>query len=130
MPHLMNCPHSNDSRCLDCVKAEWERTQAEIDRLNQMIRDTGQGQGAIDAYVAQCEEVERLHTPRPFDDWHEDIGNVLWWSFPIEEPPYSGTPYDDEYPFEYDDPSVGWVPLPNCDKIQERWDAAEKARKT
>jgi hypothetical protein len=32
---------------------------AEIARLNQMIRETGQGQGAIDAYVAQCEEMER-----------------------------------------------------------------------
>ena len=37
------------------------KTQAEeIKYLNQMLRDTGQGQGAIDAYVAQCEEVERL----------------------------------------------------------------------
>lgn len=35
--------------------------KAEIERLNQMIRETGQGQGAIDAYVAQCEEVHRLH---------------------------------------------------------------------
>ena len=32
----------------------------EIERLNQMLRDTGTGQGSIDAYVAQCEEVERL----------------------------------------------------------------------
>ena len=34
----------------------------DIERLNQMIRETGQGQGAIDAYVAQCEELERLQT--------------------------------------------------------------------
>ena len=31
---------------------------------------------------------------RPFADWHEDIGPVLWWAFPIEEPPYVGTPLD------------------------------------
>lgn len=33
MPHLMNCLHRDDSWCLDCVKAEWERTQAEIEQL-------------------------------------------------------------------------------------------------
>jgi len=75
-------------------------------------------------------DFDRLHTPRPFDDWHEDIGNVLWWSFPISEPPFSGTPHDDDYPFDFDDHSVGWVPLPDCDKIQEQWETAEKARKT
>lgn len=24
MPHLMNCPHSEDGWCLDCVKELWE----------------------------------------------------------------------------------------------------------
>lgn len=73
-------------------------------------------------------KLDQLHTPRPFDDWHEDIGNVLWWSFPISEPPFSGDPHDSDFPFEHDDPSVGWVPLPNCDKIQEQWDAIEKSK--
>ena len=29
---------------------------------------------------------------RPADDWDEEHGDVLWWSFPIEEPPYLGSP--------------------------------------
>ena len=29
---------------------------------------------------------------RPIDEYHEDMGNVLWWKFPIEEPPYVGSP--------------------------------------
>jgi len=33
-------------------------------------------------------------TPRPLDEWHEDLGDVLWWKFPITEPPYVGTPND------------------------------------
>lgn len=33
---------------------------AEIERLNQMLRETGYEQGQIDAYAAQCEENERL----------------------------------------------------------------------
>ncbi|MDT2770975.1 DUF1642 domain-containing protein [Enterococcus pseudoavium] len=32
------------------------------------------------------------------EKWHEDIGPVLWWNFPVEEPPYCGTPLDDDFP--------------------------------
>lgn len=31
-------------------------------------------------------------TPRPVEEWHEDIGDVLWWRFPIDEAPYCGSP--------------------------------------
>ena len=37
-------------------------------------------------------------TPRPIDDWHEDMGPCLWWKFPIEEPPYVGAPTWDDFP--------------------------------
>lgn len=36
--------------------------------------------------------------PVPLNEWHEDVGNVLWWFFPVSEPPYCGTPFDDEWP--------------------------------
>lgn len=32
------------------------------------------------------------------DSWNEDIGCVIWWSLPICEPPYIGTPLDDDFP--------------------------------
>lgn len=35
---------------------------------------------------------------RPIEEWHEDQGPVLWWKFPIEEPPYCGTPLDTDWP--------------------------------
>ena len=28
----------------------------------------------------------------------EDLGDCLWWDFPVEEPPYCGTPLDDDFP--------------------------------
>jgi hypothetical protein len=31
---------------------------------------------------------------RPIDEYHEDMGDVLWWRFPINEPPYVGSPSD------------------------------------
>ena len=45
--------------CLDAID-EIERLRKDIESLNQMLRDTGYGQGQIDAYAAQCEEIERL----------------------------------------------------------------------
>lgn len=30
----------------------------------------------------------------PLSEWNEKIGPVLWWRFPIDEPPYVGTPLD------------------------------------
>lgn len=32
------------------------------------------------------------------DKWYEDMGDVLWWEFPIREAPYCGTPLDDDFP--------------------------------
>lgn len=39
-----------------------------------------------------------LCQPRPFAEWHEDHGDVLWWRFPVSEPPYVGTPLDLGFP--------------------------------
>ncbi len=31
---------------------------------------------------------------RPLSEWNEETGDVLWWRFPIDEPPYCGSPQD------------------------------------
>lgn len=36
--------------------------------------------------------------PHPLDEWSERDGPVLWWAFPVTEPPYSGTPLDTDWP--------------------------------
>jgi hypothetical protein len=41
---------------------------------------------------------EDVNDPKPIDQWGEDYGDCLWWSFPIDEPPYCGTPLDYEFP--------------------------------
>jgi hypothetical protein len=35
---------------------------------------------------------------RPGEEYHEDMGNMLWWKFPINEPPYAGRPGDTDWP--------------------------------
>lgn len=31
-------------------------------------------------------------TARPLSEWHEELGDVLWWKFPIQEAPWVGRP--------------------------------------
>jgi hypothetical protein len=45
--------------------------------------------------------------PVPLEQWHEDLGPALWWKFPIEEPPYCGTPLDDDWPGYH----THWTPV-------------------
>ncbi|USN15458.1 hypothetical protein KIKIMORA_03160 [Brevundimonas phage vB_BpoS-Kikimora] len=33
-------------------------------------------------------------TARHISEWHEDMGDVLWWTCPVTEAPYVGTPLD------------------------------------
>ncbi len=44
---------------------------------------------------------------RPIEEWHEDFGDVLWWTFPIEEPPYVGSPLCDDWTGWY----THWTPI-------------------
>lgn len=37
---------------------------------------------------------------RPISEYHEDMGPVLWWKFPVDEPPYVGTPNDLGHPVQ------------------------------
>ena len=42
--------------------------------------------------IRQWNELPRQPIPRPFEEWHEDYGDVLWWRFPLEGPPISVHP--------------------------------------
>lgn len=53
-------------------------------------------------------ERDKLVTARPLDEWHEDFGPVLWWFFPIGEPPYAGTPLDSDWPGDH---LTHWTPI-------------------
>lgn len=44
---------------------------------------------------------------RTIDEWGEDNGDVLWWKFPIEEPPYVGSPLDANWPGYH----THWTPI-------------------
>lgn len=64
------------------------------------------------------DESERLRAARTISEYHEDIGPVLWWLFPIDEPPYCGTPTDRDWPGYH----THWTPIqiPTEPKENER----------
>ncbi|MCQ2009242.1 hypothetical protein NOM01_04440 [Sporolactobacillus sp. STSJ-5] len=48
--------------------------------------------------VKRLGELEDANEPRSIEQWGEDDGDCLWWSFPIVEPPYCGKPLDSDFP--------------------------------
>jgi hypothetical protein len=56
-----------------------------------------------------------LH-PRPESEWHEDMGDVLWFHFPIQEPPWVGTPLTSTW---IEDWYTHFIPLPNFNEIHD-----------
>lgn len=46
----------------------------------------------------RIEELEDKNKLRELEEWGEDYGDCLWWKLPIEEPPYCGTPLDENFP--------------------------------
>lgn len=65
---------------------------------------TGNESKAI-AYSTAINVLEQLDEPQAekveahlAEHWNEDMGDVLWWNFPVEEPPYCGTPLDEHFP--------------------------------
>lgn len=43
----------------------------------------------------------------PLAEWNEDVGVTLWWRFPVEEPPYCGSPTYDDWPGYH----THWTPI-------------------
>lgn len=61
---------------------------------------------------------------RPISEWHEDRGSALWWRFPVEEPPYSGSPLDSDWPGYH----THWTPIVCPDEPHSEADADPASR--
>ena len=44
--------------------------------------------------VNTAQPLDAIFKARPISEYHEDYGPVLWWKFPVDEPPYIGSPLD------------------------------------
>lgn len=45
---------------------------------------------------------------RPLNEWHEDMGDVVWWKFPVDEPAWIGSPLASDWPGYH----THWTPHP------------------
>lgn len=68
-----------------------------------------------EAHWKAFEQEKKLREARPIDEWGEDYGDVLWWTFPIEEPPYCGNPFCSDWPGYH----THWTPFVVPDKEEE-----------
>ena len=69
----------------------------------------------VNRIIRKAPTIEARPVARPLEEWHEDYGDVLWWKFPIEEPPYVGSPLDCDWSGYH----THWTPIevpepPNC----------------
>jgi hypothetical protein len=88
-----------------------ELVQRLMDTCGGCGAETEWGKGFDDGVDASIDVVEDYFNRCKIDEpqaekveahlaehWNEDIGDVLWWDFPVEEPPYCGTPLDEHFP--------------------------------
>lgn len=54
--------------------------------------------------------IHELGYPPGINQYREEYGPVLWWVFPINEPPYVGTPNDSEWPGYHTHWTPIWIP--------------------
>ena len=99
------------------LTATLDEARHEVARLQKLFDDAGEGQynvlALIDAYQSQVDEAEakvaellRLHPRSEYDEDRD--GFVLWWRVPIEEPPFVGAPYFEDFP----EHATHWTRIP------------------
>lgn len=85
-------------------KQEKEKLTSHIER-NQLMTEVSMFGRTAEIDVVPSDRlldlIDELASPvkaKLAKHWNEDLGDCLWWNYPIEEPPYCGTPLDDDFP--------------------------------
>lgn len=68
----------------------------------------------IEALADELAAARAALRPRPEIEWHEDMGDVLWFHFPIQEPPWVGTPLTNTW---VEDWYTHFLPLPDFNSV-------------
>jgi len=73
--------------------------QQQLDSLTQQLKAAESFHAvAIQQRRAAWEELALYRNPHPLSEWHEDDGCKLWWTFPVIEEPYMGSPLCSDWP--------------------------------
>lgn len=93
-----------------------ERHRAE--KAERHAQTIAEADAKVEAELAAARAALR---PRPESEWHEDMGDVLWFHFPVQEPPWVGTPLTNTW---IEDWYTHFIPLPNFNEIHDAIAAA------
>jgi hypothetical protein len=56
IPYLMNCPHSDDAWCLECVKALGEKSERDTALLRQALEALVAAVSDDQPYIVRCND--------------------------------------------------------------------------
>lgn len=86
---------------------------------------------AIEKWQRLTDPARKAQRPiaKPLEDWHPDMGPVVWWRFPFAAPAYIGTPTDAAWPGCH----THWTPHPDLPVVIDpevdvppQWDRPEE----
>lgn len=93
------------SEAIELLESKVLRSEENLKHFPKESQGYAANEARIIAYNIAINKLEQIEEPqaekvgaRLAEHWHEDIGPVLWWNFPVEEPPYCGTPLDEHFP--------------------------------
>ena len=81
--HFAHPPPRAPDEAAFVVRAEFRPNVELAKRIMRSVRESG---------------AKAKSFAKPFAFWTEEDGPVLWWKFPVVEPPYVGSPIDDDFP--------------------------------
>lgn len=82
-------------RCEALILEEQERVNPDNALIAALCDSVRLAREHIDVRLGRTDP---LWQARPLDEWHEETGSVLWWTFPVNEPPYVGSPLSTNWP--------------------------------
>lgn len=93
------------SEAIELLESKVVKSEENLKHFPKGSQGYAANEARIIAYNIAINKLEQIDEPqaekveaRLAEHWHEDIGPVLWWDFPVEEPPYCGTPLDEHFP--------------------------------
>ena len=95
---------TDGSRKFDLIEQQGKELNKLRETIDRVSKESDQWHREAVKANAELGEIKIFNVPQPIENWSEDDGNCLWYKFPIEEPPYCGTPLDSEWEEnDYDD---------------------------
>ena len=91
--------------CLNDGRSTWSgaalrKTVEILRRHDEALRESARLlQAALDDQREALGRLEEELRLEPAGTWHDDDGEALWWTVPITESPYVGSPLDVKFPW-------------------------------